>query len=76
VISGGEQAVAYAVFAIIGTIGVAVPVVMYFALGDRAPALLDKLKTWMGHHNAVIMAVLCLVIGVKIIGTGIGVLTD
>jgi hypothetical protein len=26
----------------------------------------------MGHHNAVIMAVLCLVIGVKLLGDGLG----
>jgi hypothetical protein len=36
-IDGVEQAVAYAVFALTATIGVAIPVVMYFALGDRAP---------------------------------------
>jgi hypothetical protein len=26
------------------------------------------LRDWMGQHNAVIMAVLCLVIGAKLIG--------
>ena len=70
-IPGGEQAIAFVVFAIIGTIGVAVPVVMYFALGDRAGPLLDRLKSWMGQHNAVIMAVLCLVIGAKLVGDAI-----
>ena len=70
-ISGGEQAVAYAVFALIGTIGVGAPVAIYFAMGDRAGPILDGLKTWMGRHNAVIMAVLCLVIGAKLIGDGI-----
>jgi hypothetical protein len=70
-ISGGEQAVAYAVFALIGTIGVAAPVVIYFAMGDRAGPLLDRLKQWMGRHNAVIMAVLLLVIGAKLIGDAI-----
>lgn len=70
-IPGGEQAVAYAVFAIVGTIGVAVPVVVYFAMGDRAGPLLDRMKAWMAHNNAVIMAVLCLVIGAKLIGDGI-----
>jgi threonine/homoserine/homoserine lactone efflux protein len=70
-IPGGEQAVAYAVFAIIGTIGVAAPVVIYFAMGDRAGPILDSLKAWMAAHNAVIMAVLCLVIGAKLVGDGI-----
>jgi threonine/homoserine/homoserine lactone efflux protein len=70
-IPGGEQAVAYIAFAVIATIGVGAPVVMYFGLGDRAPALLDRMKNWMARNNAVIMAVLLLVIGVKLIGDGI-----
>ena len=70
-ISGGEQAVAYAVFAVIATIGVAAPVLIYFALGDRARPILDDLKAWMGRNNAVIMAVLCLVIGAKLVGDAI-----
>jgi threonine/homoserine/homoserine lactone efflux protein len=70
-VSGGEQAVAYAAFAVIGTIGVAAPVVIYFALGDRAGPILDGLKAWMGRNNAVIMAVLCLVIGSKLVGDAI-----
>jgi threonine/homoserine/homoserine lactone efflux protein len=70
-IAGGEQAVVYAEFALIATTGVAVPVVISFALGDRAPGVLDRLKTSMARHNAAIMATLCLVIGVKLIGDGI-----
>jgi len=71
-IAGGQQAIAYAVFALIGTIGVAIPVVIYFALGPRAPRLLESLRSWMAHNNAVIMSVLFLVIGAKILGQGIG----
>ncbi len=70
-ISGGEQAVAYAVFALIGTIGVATPIVIFFALGDKAGATLERLKGWMAHNNGVIMAVLCLIIGAKLIGDAI-----
>jgi Na+/melibiose symporter-like transporter len=70
-ISGGEQAVAYAVFALIGTVGVAIPVVVYFAMGDRAGPLLQGMKQWMGRNNAVIMAVLLLVIGAKLVGDAI-----
>jgi hypothetical protein len=74
-ISGGQQAVAYLVFALVGTLGVGIPVGMYFALGPRADKLLGGLKDWMGEHNAVIMSVLCLVIGVKLIGDAISGLT-
>jgi hypothetical protein len=67
----GEEAVAYLVFALIGTVGVATPVVIYFALGERAGSLLDGLKRWMSRNNAVIMAVLLLVIGAKLVGEAI-----
>ena len=74
-ISTGQQAIAFLVFAVIGAIGVAVPVVIYFAMGKRSADLLAKLKDWMGQHNAVIMTVLCLIIGVKLIGDAISTLT-
>jgi threonine/homoserine/homoserine lactone efflux protein len=74
-IGGGQQAIAYLVFALIATIGVGAPVVIYFAMGDRSAEVLEKLKDWMGQHNAVIMSVLCLIIGAKLIGDAIGALT-
>ena len=40
-------------------------------LGERAGPILDGLKTWMARNNAVIMAVLCLVIGAKLVGDAI-----
>lgn len=70
-ISNGQQAVAYLVFALIATVSVAAPVVIYFAMGDKAGALLERLKNWMAHNNAVIMAVLLLVLGAKLIGDAI-----
>jgi threonine/homoserine/homoserine lactone efflux protein len=70
-ISTGDQVVAWIVFTLIASIGVGAPVVIYFAMGDRAAKTLDELKTWMARNNTVIMAVLCLIIGVKLIGDGI-----
>jgi threonine/homoserine/homoserine lactone efflux protein len=67
----GEEAVSLAVFILVGTLGPAAPVVIYFALGARATKLLDGLKVWMGANNTAIIAVLCLVIGAKLIGDGI-----
>jgi threonine/homoserine/homoserine lactone efflux protein len=74
-ISTGQQVIAYAVFAVIGAIGVTVPVVIYFALGQKSAELLTKLKDWLGQHNAVIMAALCLIIAAKLIGDAISALT-
>jgi threonine/homoserine/homoserine lactone efflux protein len=73
-LSSADQAIAMAVFVVIGTLGPGIPVAIYFALGERATRLLDELKTWMGDNNAAIMAVLCLVIGAKLIGDAISVL--
>ena len=70
-IDGSEQAIAYAIFVLVATIGVGAPVVVAFAMGDRSRELLDELRVWMAGHNAVIMAVLLLVLGVKLIGDGI-----
>ena len=69
--SAADQAVALAVFVVIGTIGVGLPVAIYFALGERSKPILDELKGWMAQHNAAIMAVLCLLIGAKLIGDAI-----
>lgn len=70
-IDTGEQAISLGVFILVGTLGPGAPVAIYFALGDRATKLLDELKVWMGAHNAAIMAVLCLVLGAKLIGDGV-----
>jgi threonine/homoserine/homoserine lactone efflux protein len=70
-ISTGEQVVSYVIFVLIASIGVAAPVVIYFVMGDRSQRPLGELKTWLAHNNAVIMAVLLLIIGVKLIGNAI-----
>jgi|SoiMethySBSTD1v2_1073268.scaffolds.fasta_scaffold688385_2 hypothetical protein len=70
-VSGAEQVLALVLFVVIATIGVATPVVIYFVMGDRAAGILQRLKSWMSSHNPAIMAVLCLVIGAKLIGDSI-----
>jgi len=70
-LDNGDQAVTLGVFILVGTLGPGVPVAIYFVLGERATHLLDELKMWMAANNTAIMAVLCLVIGAKLIGDGI-----
>lgn len=60
----------------VASLRVATPVVIYFALGERSRELLDRLRNWMAHNNAVILAVLLLVIGVKLIGDTISGLSS
>ena len=70
-LSTGDQVLVYVVYVLIATIGVAAPVVIYFAMGERSQPMLDNLKTWLAHNNAAIMAVIFLVIGAKVLGQGI-----
>jgi threonine/homoserine/homoserine lactone efflux protein len=70
-LSGGEEAVALAVFVLLGSLTILAPLVIYFAMGARAAAILDGLKAWMAAHNAAIMTVILLVLGAKLIGDAI-----
>ncbi len=70
-LSGADQVIAFAVYTLIATIGVAAPVVVYFTMGKRAAPILDNLKTWLAHNNAAIMAVILAIIGAKVLGQGI-----
>ncbi|HSK91258.1 MAG TPA: hypothetical protein VK875_08090 [Euzebyales bacterium] len=69
------RAVAYAILAISGALGVGVPVVLSFAMGERSAKLLVGLDDWMRRNNAVIMAVLCGVIVMKLVADALGGLT-
>jgi hypothetical protein len=74
--STADQIVALAVFVLIGTVGVALPVGIYYFMGDQAGRILGTLRDWMTRENATIMAVLCLIIGAKLIGDAITALAS
>ena len=61
----GQQAAVLAVFVVVASAGVLTPLALTLALGDRAREFLDALRGWMARHNAVIMAALFVLIGVK-----------
>lgn len=71
-----SQAVALAVFIVIATLGVGAPVAIDFLMGDRAARILGQLHGWMARENATIMAVICLIIGAKLIGDAISALAS
>ena len=74
-ISVAQQIGTLAVFVAIATIGVVIPLVVYFAMQERAVKILDEWKTWLSTNNATVMAVLFLVFGALLIGKGITGLT-
>jgi threonine/homoserine/homoserine lactone efflux protein len=71
-LSGGQVAVAVAVFTVIGASTVAAPVVGYALAKERMRRPLDELRHWLEVHNNAVMTVLLLVIGLTVIGKGIG----
>ena len=70
-LGGGEEAIAMAVFAAVGSFGVAAPFALRVMLGDRSRGPLDDLRSWMAANNAGIMAAVALVIGANVLGDGI-----
>ena len=68
--TGGEAAT-LAIFVLIGTLGVAAPVALFFVLGDRSREILEGLRGWLAANSAVIVAILLIVIGVVILGDAI-----
>jgi threonine/homoserine/homoserine lactone efflux protein len=74
-LDGAETAIVVAVFVILGSLTVAGPVAYYLVAGDTAGAPLASIKEFMTDNNAVIMMVILLVLGAKLIGSGISGLT-
>ena len=73
--SAASQAVAMIVFIVIATLGVGAPVGIYYLMGDKATKILADLHDWMTRENTTIMAVICLIIGAKLIGDAISALS-
>lgn len=67
----GEQAAVLVLFVLVASVGVLAPLVLSLALGERSREPLNELRGFMARHNAVIMAVLFVLIGAKLIGDAI-----
>jgi threonine/homoserine/homoserine lactone efflux protein len=72
-LSSTDSYIVLVVFVLIGTIGLAIPIGIYFLGGDRATETLAELRHWLAINNATIMAVLMVVIGAKLVGNGMQV---
>ena len=67
----GRQVAVLLGFVLVASAGVLAPLVLTLVVGDRSRELLEPLRGWMARHNAVIMAVLFLLIGAKLIGDAV-----
>jgi threonine/homoserine/homoserine lactone efflux protein len=59
-----ETAACVAVFTAIGSVTVALPVLLYLLLGERILTPLGRARAWLEEHNAAVMAVVITAIGV------------
>ena len=66
-----KTAVAITVFVVIASSSIAVPVLGYLVAQERMQRPLEELRTWLTTHNAAVMSVLLLVIGISILGQGV-----
>jgi threonine/homoserine/homoserine lactone efflux protein len=66
----GQVAVVIIIFVLLAGSTVLVPVFGYLIASARLAGPLDRLRQWLVDNNAVIMAVLLLVLGVALIGKG------
>jgi len=69
--AGGNAAAMIALFVVVASLSIAVPVLYLLVGGERAKVRLDGWRTWLAAHNAAVMAVLFVVIGAKLLGQGL-----
>ena len=74
-LSTTDAVVSLIVFVAVSSLTIAGPVVYYLLGGEHAKAALDELKGWLTAHNAAVMTVLFLVLGVDLIAKGLAPLT-
>jgi hypothetical protein len=70
-LSSLQNFVLLGIFVIIGSITVAIPVIVYLIRGNKAAKTLNEMKSWLTHNNATVMFVLLLILGVDLVGRSI-----
>lgn len=71
----GQQVAVLAVFTVIGSLGVLVPLGLYLGAGKRAAGILERWESWAVNNHTTVTAVIFSVIGMKLLGDSIGILT-
>ncbi|KQW53146.1 hypothetical protein ASC77_02275 [Nocardioides sp. Root1257] len=54
-------------FIAVASVSVAVPILAFLVLGDRAQPPLQRVEAWLVRHNAVLLAVVVIVIGAALV---------
>ncbi|MFI9246927.1 GAP family protein [Streptomyces sp. NPDC053086] len=72
----GQQIGSLAIFVVIATLGLLTPLGVFLLGGERARNTLGNWKDWAAQHNVAVMAVLFFVLGLKLLGDGVSILTS
>lgn len=72
--TGSDAVVGIAVFVVVASITIAVPVAYRLLGGESARVKLDELQQWLGANDAAVMSVLLLVFGIDLVARGVGLL--
>jgi hypothetical protein len=75
-LSAGQQTATLAMFVVIASLGLLAPLAVFLITGERAKDILGNWRNWAAGHNTAIMAALFAVLGLKLLGDGIGILTS
>lgn len=67
----GGDAAAIALFTVIASSTVAIPVLAHLVAAERMTGPLESLRKWLQDNNATVMATMILVIGVVLVGKGV-----
>ncbi len=70
-LSSGESAVAVGVYVLIASVTVVGPVLFALVAARAAAGPLAAIKDFMADHNAVIMMIILVVLGAKLLGSGL-----
>lgn len=63
------------IFIIIACVSIAIPVIIYLTMGEKATPMLNSWKSWLTFNNATVMMILFLLFGVSMLSKAIGAFT-
>ncbi len=73
-LSTAQLATVVTVFAVMGSLLIFLPIVLAHLARKSSARLFDKMRPWLIAHNKVILAVICVVVGVAMLGKAFAVL--
>lgn len=65
-------AIVVTVFAVIGSVLIFLPIVLVYLARKSSAKLFDEWRPWLVTHNVIILAAICLIVGVFMLGGALG----